>query len=596
MDKRHLEEKIPEIHLAFFIQCDVNSHDGIKNRKLFRNYLSRFSIECTRIDIQVGRPIILDLNFDENKIKTKIHEHLTKLSTDDSPKLERLHIFYFGRYWRKLDNILDLPLLDKFADKVHLTSMEMRKYGEILESDMLNFYSGNEHHSISLNDSIDEFYELSIQTDQKHIPLQNIKMDFIKFGSFLAMRDPKSNEAINIINEIACSHISSVDLGFIMGNRKIDISEEALDELESQTGLALKRETKYILYDCYMKTSVARYQKLQNGAPSKFYSRSVRSQDSGIAEDHTEDDTYNKYQNPDFERQEKYAIMENIIKNPAVYETNYKTYFVADILNDLSANNKIKKHDQPKSNETTNELRNHGYGIMETSDEIENISITENSEYNTYSTYDRCQTLPMDKFGSLIGSYYHGHPYIGSISNNGFQNENYEKTIVCREVGRHPDSDNNTSDSKKHERFTEHGKSLQKVNSNRSVRKRSHGDNISESETNSRFKRAKKLWDKDPELYADPYDLDISYANAYEEDGYYEFDVYETASPISPTRLMKWSAAIDKFFKRTWFLRNIRTFWLQILCTILFILGKDFDYINNCCQKLYRYNLCDFII
>ena len=589
MDKRHLQEKIPEIHLVFFIQCDVDSHDGIKNRKLFRNYLSRFSIECTRIDVQIGRPVVLDLNYDENKIKTKIHEHLKQLSTNDTHKLERLHIFYFGRYWRKLDNILDLPLLDSFADKVHLTSMEMRKYGEILESDMLNFYSGNEHHSISLNDSIDEFYELAIQTDQKHVPLQNIKMDFIKFGSFLAMRNLKSNEAINIINEIACSHISSVDLGFIMGNRKIDISEEALDELESQTGLSLNRETKYILYDCYMKTSVARYQKLRNGAPSKFYSRSVRSQDSGIAEDHTEDDTYNKYQNPDFERQEKYAIMENIIKNSAIYETNYKTYFVADILNDLSANNKIMKHDQP--NITTNELSN---GIMEISDENDNIFITENSEYNLYSSYYGCQTLPMDKFGSLIGSYYHGHPYIGSISNDGFNNE---QTIVCREVGRHPNGDSNTSDSKKQERFTEPGKSLHNVNFNRGVRKRSHGDDdISENETNSRFKRAKQLWDKDPQLYADPYDSDISYANAYEEDSYYEFDLYETASPISPTRLMKWSAAVDKFFKRTWFLRNIRTFWLQILCTIVFILGKDFEYINNCCQKIYRYNLYDFII
>ena len=211
MDKRHLKEQIPEICLVFFIQCDGNSIDGIQNRKLFRHYLSRFSVECTKIDIQVGRPVILDLNYDEKKIKTKIHEHLAKLWSNYTPNLERLHIFYFGRYWRKLDNILDLPLLDKIADRVHLTSMEMRKYDEILQSDMLNFYSGNEHHSISLNDSIDEFYELSIQTNQKHIPLQNIKMDFIKFGSFLAMRNPKSNEAINIINEIARSHISSID-------------------------------------------------------------------------------------------------------------------------------------------------------------------------------------------------------------------------------------------------------------------------------------------------------------------------------------------------------------------------------------------------
>ena len=563
MDKKPLNEKLDEIYLTFFIQCDGNSIDGIKNRKLFRNYLSRFSIECTRIDIQVGRPVMLDLNFDENQIKTKIQEHLTKLSADDTQKLERLHVFYFGRYWRKLDNILDLPLLDKMADKVHLTSLEMRKYGEILESDMLNFYSGNEHHSISLNDSIDEFYELSIQTNQKHIPLQNIKMDFIKFGSFLAMRNPKSNEAINIINEIARSHISSIDLGFIMGNRKIDISEEALDELESQTGLTLNRGTKYLLYDCYMKTSVARHQKLRNGAPSKFYSRSLRSQDSGIVEGCTEDDLYDKYQNPDFERQEKYAIIENIIKNPAVFETNYKTYFVNDILKfNVELNNDVldKSHENKDKKVTITKNMNSDYLMYETSD------------------YARCQALPMDKFGSLMGSYYHGHPYIGSISNASYNND---QTTVYREVGRRSNEDSNTSDSNKRA----------VTNINQRIRKRSHGGNdTSDNDAKKRFKLTQQFWDKDSGLYAEPYDLDTNYAKAYdaEEDSYYAFDVYETLTPISQTRFRK---AIDTFFNRSRLLRNIRMFWLQILCSILFILGKDFDFTNNFYHALCRYKL-----
>ena len=436
MDKRHLEEKIPEIHLAFFIQCDVNSHDGIKNRKLFRNYLSRFSIGCTRIDIQVGRPIILDLNFDENKIKTKIHEHLTKLSTDDSPTLERLHIFNFGRYWRKLENILDLPVLDDIADQVHLTSMEMRKYDEILESDMLNFYSGNEHHSISLNDSIDEFYELAIQTNQQHIPLQHKKMDFIKFGSFLAMKNPKSNETLNIVNEIVHSHISSVDLGFSMGNRKIEISEEALDELESQTGLVLNREIRCLLYDCYMKTSVARYQRLRNGANSKFYSKGVRSRDSGIVEDGTEDDLYKTYQNPDFERQEKYAIIENVIKNPVVYGNNFKTYMVNEGVNGPST--KDKNQEDKRTNPVV--------AINESNNELIEI------QNDTDSEYIRCRTLPMDKYGSVMGSYYHGHPYIGSISQDGSTYEHLHNS-VNQEMARQSNGDGNTSETsteKKH--------------------------------------------------------------------------------------------------------------------------------------------------
>jgi len=81
MDKRHSQEKIPEIYLAFFIQCDGNSIDGIKNRKLFRNYLSRFSIECTRIDIQVGRPVILgrDPRTETEKSRTRLHQDLKGL-------------------------------------------------------------------------------------------------------------------------------------------------------------------------------------------------------------------------------------------------------------------------------------------------------------------------------------------------------------------------------------------------------------------------------------------------------------------------------------------------------------------------------------
>ena len=569
-----LQEKIPEINLVFFIQCDGNSIDGIKNRKLFRNYLSRFSIECRRIDVQVGRPVILDLNYDENKIKTKIHEHLAKLSFDDTPKLERLHIFYFGRYWRKLENILDLPLVDNIADQVHLTSMEMRKYDEISESDMLNFYSGNEHHSISLNDSIDEFYELAIQTNQQHILLQHKKMDFIKFGSFLAMRNPKSNEALNIVNEIVHSHISSVDLGFVMGNRKIEISEEALDELESQTGLVLNREIRYFLYDCYMKTSVARYQKLRNGARSKFYSKSVRSQDSGIVEDGTEDDAYKIYQNPDFERQEKYAIIENIIKNPEVYDTNLKTYLVHDVLNGSSTNNENQELKGTKPTVAINESNNE---LIEVSNEND-------------SHYLRCQTLPMDRYGSVIGSYYHGHPYIGYIFDDSSNEENVDSSDH-QEMTRQCNSENLSSESSTNKNGGQLG--ISKAMNN--LRQRFNGsepsvDTYIEYETpyqmcnsqnsisnvlTKRFKGLRKRFKGSEKS------LDTSHEyGTYAEENYDYFDIYETGGSNSQTRLMKCSTAVNRFFNRTRFLRNLKMFWQQILCSIFFILGKDFDFEN----------------
>ena len=245
-----MSTSLPEIYLAFFVQSDGTPENQLyfKNRKLFRNCLSRFTVESTKVDIQFKEPVTLKFNLDEKKVASTIHSHLNELKNESKRKLENLHIFYFGRYWRELENNLNLGQIDEIADRVHLSAMEMRKYGEILESDMLNFYSGNKHHQISLNDSLDEFYGLSIQTKTEHVPLRykkwNDETDFVKFGSFLAERNSKSNEAINIINEISLDHISRFDIGFIMGDRKIDISKEALDEIEAQTGLVLERDTK----------------------------------------------------------------------------------------------------------------------------------------------------------------------------------------------------------------------------------------------------------------------------------------------------------------------------------------------------------------
>ena len=152
---------LPEIYLAFFVQCDGTPRNQLyfKNRKFFRNCLNRFTIESTKVDIQFKKPVTLKFNLDEKKVTSTIHDHLEEVRNKSDRKLENLHIFYFGRYWRKLQNYLNLEELDEIADRVHLSSMEMKKYGEILESDMLNFYSGNEHHQISLNDSLDQGYK-----------------------------------------------------------------------------------------------------------------------------------------------------------------------------------------------------------------------------------------------------------------------------------------------------------------------------------------------------------------------------------------------------------------------------------------------------
>ena len=516
---------LPEIYLAFFVQSDGTPTNQLyfKNRKFFRNCLNRFTIESTKVDIQFKKPVTLKFNLDEKNVTSTIHGHLEEIKNKSNRKLENLHIFYFGRYWRELDSNLNLEELDEIADRVHLSAMEMKKYGEILESDMLNFYSGNKHHQISLNDSLDEFYDLSMQTKMNHVPLRHKKMDFVKFGSFLAARNSKSNEAINIINEISLDHISRFDIGFIMGDRKIDISKEALDEIESQTGLVLERETRYHLYDCFMKTSVVRYQKLNNGARSIFDSKRI-SRDSGIVEDGTEDD--NIYQNPDFERQEIYAKLENVIKNP-------------EMIKSCRFQNKNVNIKQVKIDETKNEI----YDVPLVKEiPLKSIPIGDD-DLTIYAE------LPMDKYGSTWGSYYHDHPYIGRFERTR-DNTRYATTPFSNTTRRRTTSDDND----KRAPFL-----LDKI-------------------------RERKKRNKSFSEYATPY---AGIAGGYElstidEDTY--FDTYGASSLDSEvssgtiSQIQRWSAAINRFFQRTKTLRNIRMFWQQILCTIFIILGKNFIY------------------
>ena len=519
---------LPEIYLAFFVQSDGTPENQLyfKNRKLFRNFLNRFTIESTKVDIQFKGPVTLKFNLDKKKVTSRIHEHLEELKNKCCRKLENLHIFYFGRYWLELENNLNLEQLDKIADRVHLSALEMRKYGEILESDMLDFYSGNKNHQISLNDSLDEFFGLSMQTKAEHVPLRYKKMDFVKFGSFLAARNSKSNEAINIINEISLDHISRFDIGFIMGDRKIDITKEALDEIESQTGLVLERESRYHLYECFMKTSVVRYQKLNNGARSVFDSKRI-SRDSGIVEDGTEEEMYKIYQNPDFERQETYATIENIIKNPEMIKTCR-----------ITNNNRVRTK-KVKINESKNEV----YDVPVVREiPLTSYKIEDESSDNEYEL--PYAELPMDKYGSTWGSYYHDHPYIGRYETK--DDNRYATTSFSNAPRRRVTLDDNDERAP----FL-----LDKIRQRKKENRISfHGYTKPYADTNDRQD-----------------DLSI-----IDEDTY--FDTYGGSSEIPPDTLsliQRWSTAINRFFQRTKTLRNLKMFWQQILCTIFIILGKN---------------------
>ena len=533
-----MSTSLPEIYLAFFVQSDGTPENQLyfKNRKLFRNCLSRFTVESTKVDIQFKEPVTLKFNLDEKKVASTIHDHLEELKNESNRKLENLHIFYFGRYWRDLELNLNLGEIDEMADRVHLSAMEMMKYGEILESDMLNFYSGNKHHQISLNDSLDEFYGLSIQTKTEHVPLRYKKLDFVKFGSFLAERNPESNEAINIINEIFLDHISRFYIGLMKGSGKIDISKEALDEIESQTGLVL--ETKYNLYDCFMKTSVVRYQKLENGARSKFDSKRI-SRDSGIVEDGTEEDVYKIYQNPDFERQEIYAKLENVIKNPEMIKRCK-----------FGTRDNHTKRKRVRINESNNEV----YDVMydEMYDEVYDApplvprctnKVVREVPLTTYAIgddeYDYTK-LPMDRYGSTWGSYYHDHPYIGRDEPSHYNLHTRHATTSFSNVPR---------------------------------RRITSDDNDERSPFLLDRIRKRKKENTSLELYNTPYEREYE-LSTIDEDTY--FDTYGGDSEVPPdtmTQIRRLSTAINRFFQRTKTLRNIRMFWQQILCTIFIFLG-----------------------
>ena len=538
---------LPKIHLTFFVQRDKNENKWIFNQKLFRNFVNRFSIESTKVDIQFRKPTELQFNLDEEKVRIEIYKQLSELAAQQ--KLENLHVFYFGRYWRELDQNFDLKRLDELADHINFSAMEMRKYGEILDTDMLKFYSGYKHHQISLNDSMDEFYDLSIQTKKNHIPLHQ-KMDFVKFGSFLATRNSESNEAINIINQISLNHISRFDIGFIMGDRKIDVSDEALDEIESQTGLKLNRSTTYNLFDCYMKTSVVRYQKLKNGARSMFDSKRIKTpkrEDTG-----TEEEMSRIYQNADFERQEIYAMVENVIKHPEViYTENFKHYKISATTNlhncpsrKLEQNfteAKMKKEAAQKVR--INESENIIYDIVsdippEVKKDLYRYETDENS-----STYDGSYAadyakLPMDRYGSTWGSYYHDHPYVGRVFiSDSIQN----KTPITKVI---------STNLKKRKKFV-----LDEIQE----RKKARSNSIHLYRT----------------PYKDKYEMQSLMDDVYFDTYVETYATYEKTGPIVRSRIQKWSFRVNKFFQRTRTLRNIRLFWQQILVTIFFISGLN---------------------
>ena len=280
--------------------------------------------------------------------------------------------------------------------------------------------------------------------------------------------------------------------------------------------------------------SVVRYQRLNNGARSKFDSKRI-SRDSGIVEDGTEEDVYKIYQNPDFERQEMYAKLENVIKNPEMIKRCK-----------FGTRDNHTKRKRVRINESNNEL------CELVNDVVNDVSnkVVREVPLTSYAIgddeYDYTE-LPMDRYGSAWGSYYHDHPYIGRHEPSYYErNENTGNatTSFSNIPRRRITSDDN--DERAPFLLDRIRKRKKEINSFHAYRT----------------------------PYRDAYEL-----STVDEDTYFDtYGGYSEVPPDTMTQIQRWSTAINRFFHRTKTLRNIRMFWQQILCTIFIILGRDLNW------------------
>ena len=81
---------IPTLDLIFLVQNDENDSRNctLQNKKIFRMYLNRFSIESRRRDIQFGHPVFIDRKLQFPDTKQFISDELQKWSTKNEEKVQ----------------------------------------------------------------------------------------------------------------------------------------------------------------------------------------------------------------------------------------------------------------------------------------------------------------------------------------------------------------------------------------------------------------------------------------------------------------------------------------------------------------------------
>ena len=78
---------IPTLDLVFIVQTDEKDCT-LHNKKIFRLYLNRFSIESNKKDIQFKNPVFVDRNFDIFETKQFIFDELNKWHSKNTEKVQ----------------------------------------------------------------------------------------------------------------------------------------------------------------------------------------------------------------------------------------------------------------------------------------------------------------------------------------------------------------------------------------------------------------------------------------------------------------------------------------------------------------------------
>lgn len=86
----------PTFDFIFFVQKDENNYDNciLCNTKSLLNFMNRFAIDMTDIDVHFQRPFIIDNRIGPADLKQQISDTLEDIATTTTEKMQEMEIFF----------------------------------------------------------------------------------------------------------------------------------------------------------------------------------------------------------------------------------------------------------------------------------------------------------------------------------------------------------------------------------------------------------------------------------------------------------------------------------------------------------------------